>query len=141
MNDILSLEESNIYNQYNSSITNFYPDFKRNSPTYIKVNSALKDSSNNHNVYHQNMTDLNGKLSQLSKILYSELPHLICITEHHLSDLEIDTMSIEYYKFGAKFCRCQYKNGGVCIFLHESLDFSTIPTQNICKGKDLEICA
>ena len=42
--DILSLEDSNICNQYDSSITNFYPDFELNLPSYNKVNSALKDS-------------------------------------------------------------------------------------------------
>ena len=50
-------------------------------------------------------------------------------------------MSFEYYKHGAKFCRHWYKNGGVCIFVHESTDFSTIPTHHICKEKNLEICA
>ena len=50
-------------------------------------------------------------------------------------------MSTEYYKLGAKFCRHQYKNGGVCVFVHESIDFNIIPTHHICKKKDLEICA
>jgi exonuclease III len=50
-------------------------------------------------------------------------------------------MSIEYYKLGTKFCRQQYKNGGVCIFAHESTDFDVISTNRICKEKDLEICA
>ena len=45
-------------------------------------------------VYHQNIRGLRGKLSQLFKILYSELPHMICITEHHLKDFEID-MSLD----------------------------------------------
>jgi len=48
-------------------------------------------------------------------------------------------MSIEYYKIAAKFCRHEYKN--VCIFVHESMNFTTIPTLHICKEKDLEICA
>jgi hypothetical protein len=47
-------------------------------------------------------------------------------------------MSIEYYKLGAKFCRHQHKNRGVCVFVHESIDFSTIPTHH---REDLEICA
>ena len=50
-------------------------------------------------------------------------------------------MSIEYYKFDAKVCRHPYKNGCVCIFIHESIDFSTIPIHHICKKKDLETCA
>jgi hypothetical protein len=82
-----------------------------------------------------------GKLSQLSNILYSELPHIICITDHHLKDFEMDMISIEYYKLGTKFCRQLYKNGGVCIFIHESIDFDIISTHHICKEKDLEICA
>ena len=53
----------------------------------------------------------------------------------------MDMMSIEYYKLGTKFCRQQYKNGGVCIFVHESIGFDVISTHRICKEKDLEICA
>jgi len=138
--DIVTLEDSNIHNQYDSSITNCYPDFKLNPP-YINVKSTVKDISNNLKVYHQNIRGLKGKISQLSNILYSELPHLLCIIEHYLKDLEIDMMSIENCKLGAKFCRHQYKNGGVYIFVHESIDFSSIPTHHISKEKDLEICA
>jgi hypothetical protein len=52
---------------------------------------------------------------------------------------EID-MPIEYYKLDAKFCRHQYKNGGVCIVVPESTDFKTIPTQHTCKEKNVEMC-
>jgi len=31
-------------------------------------------------------------------------------------------------------------NGGVCIFVHESINFNTTPTHHICKEKYLEIC-
>ena len=48
-------------------------------------------------------------------------------------DLETDMIAIEYYKLGTKVCRHHCKNGGVCIFLHEFIDFNTIPTHNICK--------
>jgi hypothetical protein len=48
-------------------------------------------------------------------------------------------MSIDYYKLNAKFCTHHYKNGDVCIFVHESKDFNYIPIHNICKEKDLEI--
>jgi hypothetical protein len=68
---------------------------------------------------------LRGKLSQLSNILYSELPHIICITEQQHKDFEVDTMAVEYYKLGTKFCRHQYKNGGVYIFVQESIDFDS----------------
>jgi hypothetical protein len=53
----------------------------------------------------------------------------------------MDMMSIEYHKRGTKFCRQQFKNGAVCIFVHESIDFDVISTHCICKEKDLEIFA
>jgi hypothetical protein len=83
---------------------------------------------------------LRGKQSQLSNILYSELPHIICITgiEHHLKYFEMDMMTIEYYKLGTKFCRHQYKNGGVCIFVHESIGFASVSTHHMCKRKILK---
>jgi exonuclease III len=49
--------------------------------------------------------------------------------------------SIERYKLSAKFCRQQYRNGGTCIFVHESINCDIIPTDHICKEKDLEMCA
>jgi len=79
VNDILSLENSTTQNQYDNSITNFYSDFKLNPPSYNKVNSDFKDSSNNLKVYHQNTRRLMGQPSQLSNILYSELPHILHI--------------------------------------------------------------
>jgi len=71
---ILNLKNSNICNQYDGSTTNFYHDFKLNSPSYYSVNSE-QDNSNNIKVYHQNIRGLKGKISQLSNILHSELPH------------------------------------------------------------------
>jgi hypothetical protein len=53
----------------------------------------------------------------------------------------MDMKSIGYYKLDTKFCRPQYKNGGVCIFVHESIELNVISTHRICKEKDLEICA
>ena len=103
VNDISSIENSNIRNQYDSSSSNFYSDINFNLPSYNKVNSNLKDGSNNLKVCHQNIRGLRGKVSQLSYILYSELPHMICITEHHLKDFEMDMMSLEYYKLDIKF--------------------------------------
>jgi hypothetical protein len=92
VNDISSIENSNIPNQYDSSTANFYSNFKFNLSSYNKVNSDSRDSSNNLKVYHQNTRGLRGKLSKLFNILYSELPHTVCITEHHLKDFEMDMM-------------------------------------------------
>ena len=55
VNDTSSIENSNIQNQYDSSTTNFYSDFKFNLPSYNKVNSDLKDSSNNLSPKHKRL--------------------------------------------------------------------------------------
>jgi hypothetical protein len=45
------------------------------------------------------------------------------------------------YNLGAKFCRNTLQNGGVCIFTHETIQFTNINLSKFCKEKDLEICA
>jgi len=69
VNYILNLKNSNICNQYDSSTTNFYPDFKLNSPSYYSVNSDLQDNSNNINVYHQNIKRLEEKNKPVIKYI------------------------------------------------------------------------
>jgi hypothetical protein len=45
------------------------------------------------------------------------------------------------YNLGAKFCRNSLKNGGVCIFIHESIQFTNVSLMKFCKEKGMEICA
>jgi hypothetical protein len=105
------------------------------------INTYGKWNLYNLRVYYQNVRGLKGKLNLLSIFLYSELPHIVCLTEHHLNDQEINLASMEHYKLSAKFCRQQYRNGGTCIFVHESVNCDIIHTDHICKEKDLEMCA
>ena len=67
--------------------------------------------------------------------------HLICLIENHLSDHEIDVTSIPKHTLGAKYCRKKVKNGGVCIYLHDTLKFININHQKYCKEQDIEIAA
>jgi hypothetical protein len=76
------------------------------------VNTHGQCNLYNLRVYHQNVRGLKGKLNLLLNFLYSELTHIVCLTEHHLKDHEMNLASIEHYKLSAKFCRQQYRNGG-----------------------------
>jgi len=58
-----------------------------------------------------------------------------------LRDYEIDNLPINQFQLGSKFCRHDLKNGGVCIFVREDFDFSSIPLDKYCKEKDTEVCA
>ena len=93
-------------------------------------------------IFHQNIRGLNSnKLDELFVFLPTNPPHIICFTEHHLGNNEIDTVVLNNYSLGAKFCRNTFKNGGVCIFTYESIQFTDINIDKLCKEKDLDICA
>jgi hypothetical protein len=65
----------------------------------------------------------------------------MCLNEHYLKDYEIGSLPIDLFKLGSKFCRHEFKNGGMSIFIREDLDFSTISLGKYCKEKDVEVCA
>jgi hypothetical protein len=78
-----------------------------------------------------------GKIQFLNSVT-SNLPHILCLTKHHLSSDELDGIGLNQYNLGAKFCRQFYKNGGVSIFVHESINFTNMNLIKYCKEKYLE---
>jgi hypothetical protein len=71
----------------------------------------------------------------------SNFPYILCLTAHHLRSDELDSIGLNQYNLGAEFCRKVYKNGGVSIFIHESIHFVNNNLIEYCKEKDLEACA
>jgi hypothetical protein len=57
----------------------------------------------------------------------------LCLTEHHLKDLQLEKIHIENYKLGAHYCRQTHENGGVAIFVHNNLEFTNIDIAQRCK--------
>jgi len=92
-------------------------------------------------IYHQNIHGLNGKIDEFMVSLAPEMPHLICLTEHHLKYNEIDVVHIPNYNLGARYCRTNLKCGGVGIFIHKNTKYSNINLLNYCKEQDIEIVA
>jgi hypothetical protein len=92
-------------------------------------------------VFHQNVRGLKTKVEELLTSIHSVGPHILCITEHHLRQYEIDHIFMNQFKLGSEFCRCDMKNGGVCIFVHNDIEFSLVPTNKYCVEKDFEVCA
>jgi hypothetical protein len=77
-------------------------------------------------IFHQNIRGLKSKVYESWNSLFPDYPHIMCLTEHHLKDYEIDNLSIDHFKLGSKFCRHEFKIGGVCIFIHEDFDSSLL---------------
>jgi hypothetical protein len=61
--------------------------------------------------------------------------------QDHLKVYETDNLPIDYFKLGSKCYRHEFKNGGVCIFILEDLEFFSISFDKYCKEKDIEVCA
>ena len=61
--------------------------------------------------------------------------------EHHLHKEEIGNIHLDQYSLGAKSCRQMYKQGGVCIYINNGIQFNTINFDQHNREKDLEICA
>jgi len=78
-------------------------------------------------IFHQKVRGLNSnKLDELSIYLSANPAHRTRFTEPHFGINEIDTIVLANYRFGGKLVRNIFKNGGVCIFTHESLQSSNI---------------
>jgi len=77
----------------------------------------------------------------LSNSLFPDYPHVMSLTEHHLKDYEKNNLPIDHFKLGSKFCRHEFKNGGVFIIIHEDLEFFSISLDKDFKEKDIEVCA
>jgi hypothetical protein len=99
------------------------------------------DSYKSLKIYHQNIRGLKYKTNELISSLESNLPHLLCLTEHHLNQIEMENISTENYKLGAQYCRKQLSKGGTCIFVHEILEYDTINLKNSVSDLDIEDCA
>jgi len=54
------------------------------------VTNKNNDISNLYKIYYQNVWGLKGKTNEIMLSLLTEAPHLICLTEHHLKNYEID---------------------------------------------------
>lgn len=88
-------------------------------------------NQNNLIIYHQNIRGIINKTDELLLSFTSVLPHVICLSEHHLKDFEINTISLNQYILASEYCRKNFKQGGVCIFIQKSVQFSKI--NNYCK--------
>jgi hypothetical protein len=55
----------------------------------------LTNSKNFFKIFHQNIRGLKSKVDELSNSLLPDYPSIMCLTEHHLRDYEIDNLPID----------------------------------------------
>ena len=112
-------------------------------PLNINQDKANRKTLNSKfiKIFHQNIRSIRNKTHELISHVYPDLPHVICLTEHHLNAREVGYVVIENYTIGAHYCRSNYQGGGAIIYVHNSLKFTNIDLSDYCNEKDIEICA
>jgi len=113
-----------------ASSTNNYTDDRKN-----------EDMEHPFVIFHQNIQGLKNKVNELLLSVYPVKPQLICLSEHHLKNDEINTLHIPSYNLSANYSRTSLKCGGVCMFIHNDIQFTNIYLHKHNKEQDLEITA
>jgi len=93
-----SIKSHNRYVEATSS-TNEVP-FERKY--IINSNEGNVDIRKPFRVFHQNIRGLKGKWDELGLHFLEGTHQVICLTEHHIKDYEIDNVCIPKYKLGGK---------------------------------------
>ena len=73
--------------------------------------------------------------------MFPNFPLLICLTEHHLQAQEVGFISLDSYTIGANYCRTNSQGGGSMIYVLNGLKFTNVDLKDLCKEKDIEVCA
>jgi hypothetical protein len=69
------------------------------------LKSNIPNKYSNLLIYHRNNRGISNKIDELLIQWESQFPHVLCLTEHHVTKAEITRISINFYNLGAYFCR------------------------------------
>ena len=111
------MDDSELINLQKTTNIQFLKDNLALSSNKLPCGKRVAHEMNILTVYHQNIHGLKGKINEFKLSLVEVMPHLICLSVHHLKYSEIDIVHIPTYKLGAKYCRMILKCGGVCMYV------------------------
>jgi len=109
---------------FNENFIQFTANFNHNQKKFYKKSARnyslrLIDSDNNQvlRIYHQYICGLESKTNDLCVSLYPYFQHILCLTEHHLRQSQIQHVTIDDYNLGAEFSiRSFHKRGGLYVY-------------------------
>jgi len=105
----------------------------------IKDSSQVPRNKSLKNIY-QNIRGLGNKTNELYCHLHHDL-HILCLSEHHLSESELQLIHLANYLLGASYCRKTFLKGGVSMFVYRNPKYNTINIDEYNIDKDIEACA
>ena len=117
------------------------PKGGRNKNHYQNSDLMRGSSQRDLQILHQNIRGLKGKTEEIMNNIVTNPPHVLCFTEHHSESHQLDCVPLPSYRLIANFCRTTHRYGGVCVYVHESLQASSLEILKYCTEKDLEVCS
>ena len=80
-------------------------------------------------------------VNELLSQLHPTFPQVLCFSEHHMNQSELQHTFLDGYNLRVCYCRTSHIKGGVCIFVQNGIRCTNIDLGNYCKDKDFEVCA
>ena len=92
---------------------------------------------------HQNIRGLTKKINEFISMLTLERinPQVICFSEHHMTESNLNLLNVSNYTISTGFCRQNFQKGGVCIYVRRDLCCRSIDLTKYCEEKNYEVCA
>jgi len=88
--------------------------------TLVKDSSQIPQN-NSLKIFYQKIRGLGNKSNELYCHLHYDRPHILCLSEHRLSESELQLIRLTNYSLGANHCRKNFLKGGVSIFVCRNL--------------------
>jgi hypothetical protein len=79
-------------------------------------------------------------MNELLCHLHRDQSHTLCPPDKPYHD-ELVSLHIENYTLGTYYCRKTKHIGGICMFIHNSVTFTTVNIDSYCLDQDTEVCA
>jgi hypothetical protein len=91
-----------------------------------KTSSIKSINSKVLSILHQNIRGLRKKTDELISSLHPNFPHMLCITEHHMNQQELEHIHIENYDLGASYLF-------IYLFIYSCIHLVTLVTRDFRK--------
>jgi len=129
-----------------SYINDMQPESLKSNDTINVEHTLVKDSSQvprnkSLKIFYQNIKGLGNRANKLICHLHHDLPHILCLSEHHLKESELQLTHLTNYSLGASYCKKTLLKGGVSIFVYRNLNYNNINIDECNIHKDIEACA
>jgi len=90
---------------------------------------------------YSNIRGLGNKSNELYCLLHHDLPHILCLSENHLSESDLWLIHLTNCSLGANYCRKTFLKAGVSIFVYRNWKYNTINIDEYNIDKGSEACA